>query len=323
MTMSSQQEKLEALLSDSERHERKARRRALLFSLIPIVLAGMLLGYTIWQIQAAQDDLAGVEEKLSDTQQILDETTIEYERTETTLSQVQGDLSDSQVELMDANGQLEQIQVELQTAHALVTETQNKLDETTLELRTAQEELQITQQRMDGLEVQLEKLNQDITFAEDQLQRYREAETFEPFLCNINPERAKDWPGYLYAYYSDKQADVFNHLMRLQLQGVKFSIHGSSLKDGFNSPNFAVYVLQENGLLPPDYDPTMLPWEQLQPVRSPDQGDLIYYKSGYTMFYFFTGEQKCVIGMTPAGIISLTPEFAETIGYLQVPYPNR
>jgi hypothetical protein len=321
--MTSQQEKFQALLSDAEHHERQAQKRTALFTLIPIVLAGIFLGYTIWQIRVAQDDLAGVQETLSNTEQTLSETTLEYEETRAELVEVQDELSESHTELEDADEQLGQVEANLQSANSLVAETQNQLDATTLLLKTAQDELLTTQAQVVDLEAQLKKLHQDITFAEEQLQVYREAETFKPYLCNIGPEAVKTWSGYLYANYSSIHADVFNHLIRLQLEGVKFSINGASIEDGFNSPNFAAYILKENGLSSPQYVPSKLPWEQLETIRRPGQGDIVYYKSGYTMFNFFTEDQRCVIGMTPAGILSLEPDFATIVGSLKVPYPNQ
>jgi peptidoglycan hydrolase CwlO-like protein len=321
--MTSQQEKFQALLSDAERHERRVQKRTTLFSLIPIVLAGIFLGYTIWQIRNAQADLNSVQEALSNTEKNLNETTFEYEETQAELAEVQGELSESHAELEDADKQLGQIKADLQTANGLVAETQNQLDETTLDLETAQGKLITTQEQVVDLETQLEKLNQDIAFAEEQLQIYQEAETFKPYLCNIGPEAVKIWSSYLYANHSSTHADVFNHLIRLQLQGVKFSINGASIQDGFNSPNFAAYILKENGLSSPQYVPSKLPWEQLETIRRPGQGDIVYYKSGYTMFNFYTENQRCVIGMTPAGIVSLVPDFATIIGSLKVPYPNQ
>jgi len=321
MAMSSQQEKLEALLSDTERYERRARQRALLFSLIPILLAVILLGFTFWRIQAAQDELANVQVKLADTQKTLGETTLEYAQTQNNLSQVRGELTDSQGELVDANGNLAQIQSELDAANARIADTQKQLDATTLELEKAQEALLDTQGQVEELDVRLEGLQQDIAFAEEQLAQYQEAGTFRPYLCTISPERAKDWPLGYNRDFSEQQMGVFFSLLQLQSQGVKFSIRGNSIEEGFNSPNFAVYVLQENNLLPSDYDPAKRPWEQLPHITEPGQGDLVYYKSGYTMFYFVDEGNPCVIGMTPAGILSLKPEFSEIVGYLDTFIP--
>ncbi len=321
--MESQQEKFEALLSNAEQIEKRARLRAWISSIIPIVVAGIFLAVTVLQIRLAQDELTTVQEELTDTEQTLDATTIEYEEAQSSLSEVQEELTETRLELKEADQQLVKIEAELQTANSLVAETQKQLEETTLVLTTAQQELETTQGQVVELEVQLNDLNQDITFAEEQLQVYREAETFQPYICKIEPEDAKRWLSYLDDNYTDQHVKVFNLLMELQLQGVKFSINGASIEEGYNSPNFATYILQKNNLLPPQYDDKKLPWEQLGTVRRLGQGDIVYYQSGYTMFYFFNENQRCVIGMTPAGIISLVPDFAEVLGYLKVPYPNQ
>ena len=54
----------------------------------------------------------------------------------------------------------------------------------------------------------------------------------------------------------------------------------------------------------------------LMPATGPTVGSVVFYKTGYTMFYFLDTYQKpFVIGMTPLGIASLEPDFAEVTGY--------
>ena len=57
-------------------------------------------------------------------------------------------------------------------------------------------------------------------------------------------------------------------------------------------------------------------YTQLEPVDEPGIGDLAFYPAGYALFYFLDHEQNpFVIGMTPAGIVALEPDFAKVIGY--------
>jgi len=62
--------------------------------------------------------------------------------------------------------------------------------------------------------------------------------------------------------------------------------------------------------------------EFLPSTDSPQTGDLIFYATGYTMFYFRTyeGEPFC-IGMTPVGIAPLKIDFGPKIlGYGRISY---
>jgi hypothetical protein len=61
------------------------------------------------------------------------------------------------------------------------------------------------------------------------------------------------------------------------------------------------------------------PLEQL-PARhgAPQNGDIITYRAGYTMFYFNVEGKRFVIGMTPEGILSLDPQFGAQTGILAV-----
>ena len=291
--MSSQFDQLETILDEAKKHERRARQRTLLYSLIPIILAGILLGYTIWQIKTAQYSL----------------------------NEVEGELLDTQTELVEINTEFEEKQAELQVANTLIAETQNQLDEKTALLETVQEELKSTQLQVEDLKLQLETLNEDIDSAEEQLRQYREAGTFEPHLCYLEPRQVKETPYDLFWLYSAKHARVYETLTYDSYRGIYFSINGASVEEGFNSPNYAIHILQQNDLLPTNYDANKRLWEQLTQISSPAMGDLVYYRSGYTMFYYKYEDQECVIGMTPAGVLSLTPDFSEVAGYLKVPYP--
>ncbi len=153
------------------------------------------------------------------------------------------------------------------------------------------------------------------------------ARGFTPYACSISPERLKEHA------YGTRQADVLNYLFSLQQKNVAWNPHGFSIADGFDSPNFALFVLQnatEPPLVSPDIQRDTLPWNiiTLPSTTSPKDGDIIYYESGYTMFYYNIGVDPdpntmqyyipCVIGMTPLGIQVLKVDFATQRGALQV-----
>jgi hypothetical protein len=54
-------------------------------------------------------------------------------------------------------------------------------------------------------------------------------------------------------------------------------------------------------------------------------GDIVFDQlgSGYSMFYFELPDgQKSLIGMTPAGILAVTPDFILEPKYFDVPYES-
>jgi len=139
--------------------------------------------------------------------------------------------------------------------------------------------------------------------------------------------------------YEPCQARVLARTLELRDQNVRWKVGGVNPEQGFDSPNFAAYVLNSEGLLPeqqlkPEASAgiareqarlmTMLPSE-----GNPSDGDVVFYKTGYTMFYF-TGvglqegvplaERGFVVGMTPFGVVALTPDFAQRIGVGRVDY---
>lgn len=81
----------------------------------------------------------------------------------------------------------------------------------------------------------------------------------------------------------------------------------NTLQEGFTSPGFAAYVLARSGAQSADLSTLS--------ARSgpPHPGDLIFYESGYAMFFFRdnprTGPVDFVVGMTPYGIASLERDF--------------
>lgn len=57
------EENLESLLHQAEERERRSRKRALIYSLIPIALALLLILFTGWQIKRAQQNVAALNEE--------------------------------------------------------------------------------------------------------------------------------------------------------------------------------------------------------------------------------------------------------------------
>jgi len=79
------------------------------------------------------------------------------------------------------------------------------------------------------------------------------------------------------------------------------SILQEILRDGLQLANFAVFMLRGTNCCR-RVRPFRLPWSSC-PNKQAENGDLVYYKSGYTMFYYNI-PQEFVIGLTPVGILS-------------------
>lgn len=84
---------------------------------------------------------------------------------------------------------------------------------------------------------------------------------------------------------------------------------------GFTSPGYATYLLAKVGV--------HTPIDQMPQQRGPPQnGDIIIYGAGYTMFYFDIIGKRFVIGMTPQGVLALDPNFSRPIKVLAAYQPR-
>lgn len=108
----------------------------------------------------------------------------------------------------------------------------------------------------------------------------------------------------------------------LQSEGTRWRLNGKSVEEGFDSPGYAAYILNEVGTTRIDLSQAETVsikfklLDALQPERlyAPLQsGDLIVYQNGYAMFYFtfdVKDQNDFVIGMTPLGVTALEKDFA-------------
>jgi len=63
------EEQLQSLVKKAEERERVARRRSFIYSLIPIILAGLFITFTGWQIQKKKQELDSVQKLLAQAEQ--------------------------------------------------------------------------------------------------------------------------------------------------------------------------------------------------------------------------------------------------------------
>lgn len=120
-------------------------------------------------------------------------------------------------------------------------------------------------------------------------------------------------------------------ILNLRQRRIKWKVGGQSTQEGFDSANFALYVLKQRRASGIDLTPgqslseaSHSLYDKLPPTSQPRTGDLAFYPSGYTMFYFADSHDgPFVLGMTPFGITALKADFAKPAGYRQVQWPGK
>ena len=275
--MDSSEEPFESLSKNIEQYEKKARRRAWISSLIPLLFGLLLLAYTVSQIQLYGQKLTDVQKQLSDTS---------------------NELGLAITNLQDSQEQLNQADTDLGAVQA-------KLDQTTQDLENTRAELDKTQAELEATTEELRKRSDFLAYSVE-VDRFAIKET-------------------IFEYPYPAQGDLLNYVLVLQERGIPYNGNGFSLTEGFNSPNFTVYLMSECGLINPDYGVESGPQSMLRVIDENELsiGDIVFDASGsgYSMFYFeLTGGEKFLIGMTPAGILAVTPDFILEPTYFDVPY---
>lgn len=122
-----------------------------------------------------------------------------------------------------------------------------------------------------------------------------------------------DWTNaksLLSSVYSSRQERLILDIIGMKMEGVGWKLNGYSPEVGFDSPSFAAWLLNKNELLRIEPSQRYRLPEMLPETDNPRTGDLVFYDSGYAMFYFRdrSGHPFC-IGMTPLGIVALEINF--------------
>lgn len=220
------------------------------------------------------------------------------------LTDVQQQLSDTSNELGLAITNLQGSQEQLNQADTDLDAVQAKLDQTAKDLENTRAELDETKAELEATTEELRKRSDFLAYSIE-------------IDSSVIKDLASEYPA---------QADLLNFVLTLQQRRILFNGDGFSERDGFNSPNFTVYVMERCGLITPGYGAESGPQSMLQVIDDPAElsiGDIVFDElgSGYSMFYFesIAGE-KFLIGMTPAGILAVTPDFIIGPKYFDVPY---
>jgi hypothetical protein len=256
---------LPVLLERIERREQSARRRTLLYSLLPVTLTVVLLGYTATTVQTATRQVDSL-------------------KTEATTYTTRIDTSKKDAE--SSKAQAQSLQTELENYKNQVTELQTQLTETQKALSDA---------------ASLSRAVRPIDSANAK-------------------ELAARFPG---------SESLLLGLLDLRQRRIKFKAGGQSLQEGLDSAGFAMYMLRQkraagSELRPGETlaDASRELYNRLPTTSQPRTGDLVFYPSGYAMFYFEDRQEgSFALGMTPLGISALKSDFAKPVGYRQVQLP--
>ncbi len=121
-----------------------------------------------------------------------------------------------------------------------------------------------------------------------------------------------DWTNAksLLSVSTSKQERLILDIIGMKMEGIGWKLNGYSPEEGFDSPSFAAWLLNKNDLLRIEPSQRYRLPEMLPETDNPRIGDLVFYDSGYAMFYFRDryGHPFC-IGMTPLGIAALEINF--------------
>ena len=242
--MTARERNFDELLNDIERREGAAKRRALLWTLVPAVAAVALLGYSSWRLSVESAQVEQLARKADSLQRTV----------------------------ADREAQIRTLQDSIKGLQQRLSETQAQLRDT----------------------VELAKFRHPVDFVDLKV---------------------------IYSRYP-RQARILEQILNLRQSGVKWKLGGQQPAEGFDSPSFAAYILRKMGLAGGEQVPgeSLLEssrrlYQRLAPASSPQVGDLVFYPAGYALFYFEDQNRRpFVIGMTPAGIASLNPNFAPRVG---------
>lgn len=308
LTKTISEEHLQSLVQRVEDRERVARRRAAIYSLIPIILAGLLLWFTAWQIQQANQELATIGVKLQSSQQ-------ELASVNEQLAQAREQVNRSQQELTAVNEQLAQAREQLNRSQQELAAANEKLKQAQQEVATLKEQVERYREDAAELQARVDKLNKALDNITEEL---RQATNFQKYAFPGDVALALKYLDSAYPQQGRLLADI----LEMQYAGVGWKLGGLSPEEGFDSPSFAAYVLERHDLLTVPASSARYRLREVLPARDqPQVGDAVFYQLGYTMFYFVDeGKRPFVVGMTPLGILALRADFAPVLGYGEVKY---
>ncbi|MCI0556536.1 MAG: C40 family peptidase [Anaerolineae bacterium] len=284
----SYEDELQSVLERVNQQAATAQKRAVIFTLFPILVGIALIVVTWQQVGTATEELNNTEAKLVNAQEAL---------------------SVSEEQNAELQEELTQTTLTLDTLQIQVRDLQSQSAKLNEEIKKNQEELLRLQAERDNLIEQVSDLSAQVEESGVLRNKF-----FEGDILVILKDMSGDFPS---------QTEMLQEILSQQETGSNWLAGGIGPFE-FDSPGFAAYLLTQQGLLngnPEDLHYTLL--NTLPNIDAPENGDLVFYRGGYTMFYFqdpFT-QENFVIGMTTFGIVAMKYDFAERIGIGDVQYP--
>jgi len=188
-----------------------------------------------------------------------------------------------------------------------VINAQNELNSIENELETVEVELIKTKESNDLLQIKIDQIEDFM----DQIVKFDWSD--EKIFFSLTRNR--------------KVQNLFLTILRMKEREIPWDIGGYDPSTGFDSPSFATFVLVHGDIISPSLKSQRYNLQNNLKAIAEDElktGDLIIYKTGYTMFYMeFRDKEykrrKVILGMTPAGIRVLEMDFSDVAGYYQIP----
>ncbi|MBK8788499.1 MAG: hypothetical protein IPN43_18910 [Chitinophagaceae bacterium] len=116
---------------------------------------------------------------------------------------------------------------------------------------------------------------------------------------------------------SHRIGDIMNTILEYKSQGVSFAVLSDPTKSVFNSPDFLCMVFEKNHYpISEPYSTQLLKSRTREGnLKDPQYGSILFYPGGYAMLFLkqTAMSPSMVIGMTPYGILALSPDFATPI----------
>lgn len=330
MTLS--EEQITSLVEQVEARDRAGRRRAILYTLVPILVGCAVVWFASHGVIRARQEVDDAQEELAkatdeaESQRLEIASNIaeaglyralasEYEKqcatVEGTLNKAQKELGRITKEVERHRTEAERYRVVAERYHEQASELETRCARLERSAEEMRERHRAEAERFEGERSEFKGVLAELE------ERLRGSTNFVRHVFQL------EWGGtkWLASTYP-RQSEVLLFISQKRDEGVGWKLGGRSPDEGFDSPSFAEYVLTESALLDVPLS-ERYPLQRLDPrTGEPEVGDLIFYEMGYTMFYFEDeGRHKFCVGMTPVGIVALEVEFGPAIlGYGKVDY---
>jgi len=276
----SYEDELQSVLERVSQRESVAQRRALFYSLIPIVIGVLLIVITWQQVGKANAQLDQTKSELAESEQQRD---------------------DAQQQTLALEAQLETTNSQLEDLHAQIDELQVTAETLKKDAERYKQEIADLQKERDSLQQALDELGEQVEQSQG-LRKYIYSGNM-----TLTLKEALDPLAF----------ELLFDILGYQESGARWSPGGIGPEE-FDSPGFAAYILKDKGIVDGDLDKihySLINILPPPPGGNPRNGDVFFYESGYTMFYFVDSENHAfVIGMTPLGVVALEVDFARLIG---------